>query len=118
MLKTIIADSCAERQFIQELKDRGAETDRRITEQVAAILEDADYQHYNELLVRFQGALDEFNQYARSDGQISIARGIALYEEETDLTFGDVFKRADESMYQNKAIMKRQNAKVKVTDRV
>ena len=40
MLKTIIADGCAERQFIQELKDRGAETDRRITEQVAAILED------------------------------------------------------------------------------
>ena len=87
-------------------------------DEFVVILEDADYQHYNELLVRFQGALDEFNQYARSDGQISIARGIALYEEETDLTFGDVFKRADESMYQNKAIMKRQNAKVKVTDRV
>lgn len=87
-------------------------------DEFVVILEDEDYQHYNELLVRFQGALNEFNQYARPDGQISVARGIALYEEETDLTFGDVFKRADESMYQNKAIMKRQNAEVKVTDRV
>ncbi len=40
MRKTIIADGSAERQFIKELKERGAETDRRITQQVAAILED------------------------------------------------------------------------------
>lgn len=40
MIKTIVADGVAERQFITALKDRSAETDRRITEQVAAILED------------------------------------------------------------------------------
>ena len=40
MLKTIIADGIKERQFIDNLKERNAETDRQITEQVAAILED------------------------------------------------------------------------------
>lgn len=40
MLKTIIADGIKERQFIDNLKERNAETDRQVTEQVAAILED------------------------------------------------------------------------------
>ena len=40
MLKTIIADGTNERQFINNLKDRNAETDRQITEQVSAILEE------------------------------------------------------------------------------
>mgnify|MGYP000511957845 CR=1 FL=1 len=36
----------------------------------------------------------------------SIARGIAIYNSETDLVFANVFKRADDAMYQNKAAMK------------
>lgn len=40
MLKTIMADGLAERQFIKELKARQTETDRQVTEQVAAILAD------------------------------------------------------------------------------
>lgn len=76
-------------------------------DEFVVILEGMDFQHYNDLLIRFQAAVEEFNQYARPDGHISIARGIALYEEETDLTFNDVFKRADDAMYQNKAVMKR-----------
>ena len=40
MLKTIIADGTNERQFINNLKERNAETDRQITEQVSAILEE------------------------------------------------------------------------------
>lgn len=40
MLKTIIADGINERQFINNLKERNAETDRQITEQVSAILEE------------------------------------------------------------------------------
>lgn len=77
-------------------------------DEFVSILENVDYQRYSELLTRFQAEIEEFNQYARPDGKISIARGIAIFEEETDLTFGDVFKRADDSMYQNKANMKRQ----------
>ena len=78
-------------------------------DEFVAILENADYQRYKELLQRFQIEIDEFNQYTRPDGKLSIARGIALYEEDTDLTFGDVFKRADDAMYQNKANMKIHN---------
>lgn len=75
-------------------------------DEFVVILENGDFDHYKELLERFQTAIDELNQYARVGSELSIARGIAFYEEETDLTFGDVFKRADESMYQNKEIMK------------
>ena len=38
--------------------------------------------------------------------RLSVARGIALYNSETDMVFGNVFKRADEAMYRNKADMK------------
>lgn len=76
-------------------------------DEFVVILENGDYERYKELLERFETEVEEFNQYARADMKLSIARGIALYEEETDLAFHDVFKRADESMYQNKALMKR-----------
>jgi GGDEF domain-containing protein len=33
---------------------------------------------------------------------ISIARGYALFDSEKDLRFNDVFKRADNAMYENK----------------
>ena len=71
------------------------------------ILEHWDLEHYVELLERFERELEESNQYAHPEGRVSIARGIAVYEESVDLTFVDVFKRADEAMYQNKAAMKR-----------
>ena len=41
---------------------------------------------------------------------ISIARGFAMFDSDKDLRFNDVFKRADNAMYENK----RKNKKVKV----
>lgn len=76
-------------------------------DEFAVILEHWDLEHYVELLERFERELEESNQYAHPEGRVSIARGIAVYEESVDLTFVDVFKRADEAMYQNKAAMKR-----------
>ncbi|WP_227884494.1 hypothetical protein [Enterocloster citroniae] len=35
-----------------------------------------------------------------------MSRGIAVYKEHVDLTVSDVFKRADEAMYQNRLMMK------------
>lgn len=64
-------------------------------------------ENYEQLLERFQAALDEFNGFAGKDGKVSIARGIAIYEENVDLTVNEVFKRADDAMYQNKIAMKR-----------
>lgn len=80
-------------------------------DEFVVILENEDFRRYEDLLERFQQEVDVFNQQERPDRILSIARGIAVYEEETDLTFGDVFKRADGAMYQNKAFMKKQNRK-------
>ena len=45
----------------------------------------------------------------KKDKHLSIARGIAVYNSVTDLVFSNVFKRADDAMYQNKADMKRKH---------
>ena len=57
-------------------------------------------------LEKLQKEIDGYNRNARADTQVSIARGIAIYNSETDLVFANVFKRADDAMYQNKAAMK------------
>ena len=58
------------------------------------------------LYMNNQKEIDGYNRNARADTQVSIARGIAIYNSETDLVFANVFKRADDAMYQNKAAMK------------
>lgn len=70
------------------------------------ILEKADYEQYQILLEDFEKEMEEYNRNNRTDSKISIARGIALYNSETDLVYGNVFKRADDAMYQNKIMMK------------
>ncbi len=80
-------------------------------DEFVVILENDDFENYEELLARFNTALDDYNRHARPDGRISIARGIAIYEENVDLTVSDVFKRADDAMYQNKIQMKKRREK-------
>lgn len=76
-------------------------------DEFAVILEGSDYANYLELLENFQTAIQEHNNANHSDSRLSIARGIAIYNSETDLVFSNVFKRADDAMYQNKADMKK-----------
>lgn len=76
-------------------------------DEFVAILEGDDYVRYSELLQEFEDNIIEVNKITREDCQISIARGIAVYSPETDLVFANVFKRADDAMYQNKIEMKR-----------
>ncbi len=77
-------------------------------DEFVAILEKEDYERYPELLKKLEEETEEYNRNARIDGRLSIARGIAVYNSETDLVFANVFKRADDAMYQNKAAMKAQ----------
>lgn len=70
------------------------------------ILEGNDFKYYADLLVELERAIAETNREYRAENKISIARGIAVYSYETDLVFNNVFKRADDAMYQNKAAMK------------
>ncbi len=75
-------------------------------DEFVVILENSDLKQYPMLLEKFQQNVLEYNENVRTDSQLSIARGIAIYNHEIDLVFGNVFKRADEAMYQNKASMK------------
>lgn len=75
-------------------------------DEFVTILEGWDFEHYPVLLEEFQRGMDEHNKSGRPDSHLSIARGIAIYSSETDLVFANVFKRADDAMYQNKAAMK------------
>ena len=70
-------------------------------------MEGADYANYEHLLENFHFAIEEYNRSDQKDKHLSIARGIAVYNSVTDLVFSNVFKRADDAMYQNKADMKR-----------
>lgn len=78
-------------------------------DEFAIILEGADFEHYNDLLMELERSIAETNRNCRVDSVISIARGIAVYSYETDLVFTNVFKRADDAMYQNKTAMKDKN---------
>ncbi|MBU5625477.1 diguanylate cyclase [Oscillibacter sp. MSJ-2] len=69
------------------------------------ILENADLAHYPELLEEFARGMAGCCG-GRPGESLSIARGIAIYDSQTDLVFANVFKRADDAMYQNKAAMK------------
>lgn len=75
-------------------------------DEFVVILENGDYERYQEILQSFEENIAEYNRTGRGDCVLSVARGIAIYSHETDLVFGNVFKRADEAMYQNKKEMK------------
>ena len=81
-------------------------------DEFAVILEGADYENYEKLLDNFQFAIQEYNENNHQDNRLSIARGIAIYNSVTDLVFSNVFKRADDAMYQNKADMKQRRHEV------
>ena len=75
-------------------------------DEFVAILEGGDLENYSALLDEFELAMEAHNSDGREDSHLSIARGIAIYNHETDLVFANVFKRADDAMYQNKASIK------------
>ena len=81
-------------------------------DEFAVILEGADYANYVQLLENFQQAIVEYNENNKGN-TLTIARGIAIYDSGTDLVFSNVFKRADDAMYQNKADMKRKELEAK-----
>lgn len=75
-------------------------------DEFAVILEGSDYDNYMHLLENLQSSIAEYNKNNQQNHPLSIARGIAVYNSGTDLVFSNVFKRADDAMYQNKADMK------------
>ena len=82
-------------------------------DEFAVILEGVDYTNYVQVLEHFHAAIEEYNETNQKDSRLSIARGIAVYNSDTDLVFSNVFKRADDAMYQNKADMKQKMSEQK-----
>lgn len=78
-------------------------------DEFVAVLEEFDYDHYEELLKQFVYQQTVWRTIPQEQ-QLSIAQGIVVYTEETDLSYSDVFKRADGAMYQNKEEMKKRLA--------
>lgn len=70
------------------------------------LLESEDFERYPELLKKFEEGIREYNLTANPNGHLSIARGIAIYDSEIDMALANVFKRADDAMYKNKAAVK------------
>lgn len=76
-------------------------------DEFVVILENGDLERYQELLQALEKNIAEYNKTCHGQYPFAIARGIAIYSHETDLVYGNVFKRADEAMYQNKKEMKK-----------
>lgn len=79
-------------------------------DEFVVILEKHDFTHYSDLLEKLNTEIGAYNKTSRPELKVSIARGIAVFNSETDLVFANIFKRADDAMYQNKAAMKAQAA--------
>ena len=71
------------------------------------ILQNRDLDEYNELIEKFDlECISASVNIGEKEVPISIAKGFAVYDPETDSDFSDVFNRADDDMYRNKRKMK------------
>lgn len=75
-------------------------------DEFVVLLQDRDYERCAQLLEQLEQVISLHNETPENNVKISIARGMAIYAEQLDLAFHDVFKRADSAMYRNKAEMK------------
>ena len=77
-------------------------------DEFVAILKDHDYEHREELKDQFKDALTALldEEKLHPWERISASIGIGIYDKNTDRTVSDVFKKADDLMYEDKKIMK------------
>ena len=56
---------------------------------------------------KFHEEIARFNtENKKYQTELQIACGVAVYQEGTDRNFGDVFRRGDKAMYENKTMLK------------
>ena len=79
-------------------------------DEFVVILRGADYDNASKLTEKFSRimAATHIDATLPEWERISAAIGYAIFDEHKDITFEDVFSRADKKMYDNKAEMKRQ----------
>ena len=72
-----------------------------------AIITGQDLLNSEKLIHAFYQRMEEVNQNAKVEAEkVSVAAGMAIFQEGLDVTYQSVFKRADEKMYQNKVSIK------------
>jgi diguanylate cyclase (GGDEF)-like protein len=72
-----------------------------------AILKHRDLENYEKLFVQLDLECAKISIEEKGEIPVSIARGFALFESDKDFCFNDVFKRADNAMYENKRKIKK-----------
>ncbi len=78
-------------------------------DEFSVILTDENYENYQELLKNFREEIVRFNaENKRYQTELQIACGAAVYIKGVDMNFGDVFRRGDKEMYENKTMLKQQ----------
>ncbi len=81
-------------------------------DEFAAILENEDLENASALSAQLAENTKAANSRTETRFSISVACGYAIYNPESDKSYSDIFKRADEAMYRNKADIKKiQNSK-------
>lgn len=76
-------------------------------DEFAAVLQNANYQNRDALLVSFDEACHEIrSEQTYPWCQVDVARGIAVYRPGSDQGVNDVVRRADKRMYENKRLSK------------
>lgn len=71
------------------------------------VLQNHDLENREELFAQFDVECAKARIEGNGEKTISIARGFALFESDKDFCFNDVFKRADNAMYENKRKIKK-----------
>lgn len=78
-----------------------------------AIITGQDLLNSEKLLYTFYQRMEEINRNAKMEvDKISVAAGMAIFQEEKDTGYQSVFKRADEKMYANKISIKGGNGPI------
>lgn len=76
-------------------------------DEFVAILRGQDLLKAEDLLYRFYEKMKDLSETGKkAEEMVSIAAGMAVFKEEVDNDYHDVFKRADENMYKNKKAIK------------
>ena len=71
-------------------------------DEFVAILQGGDFAKRDELVAAFRKKIDE----NLKNGAVIVACGLAVYDPASDNSYNDVFRRADESMYEQKRALK------------
>jgi len=75
-------------------------------DEFVAVLEEKDYKHREELVLKFKEDMKKINESLGEKGTFKVAIGMSEYISGEDEACSDVFRRADALMYENKKKIK------------